>query len=142
MKHNQERPQGAGGTAATAHVPLREAIMQQDCTALRALLRSHPVNQHVTVPVDPAGCSMGQSRLYLNQVLASPARSLSALSTPRAVFCRVATPPSQGPRRKQCDWRRVEPGWKILPVMLSSAPRLHLCAGVTSPFLAHTFFIV
>lgn len=131
-----------GGTAATVNVQLCEAIMQQDCTALRALLRSHPVNQPVTVPVDPTGCSMGHSRLYLNQVLASPARSLSALSTPRAVFCRVATPPSQGPRRKRCNRRRGSPGWKSLPVVLSSAPRLRLCAGVTSPFLAHTFFIV
>ncbi|XP_065776272.1 ankyrin repeat domain-containing protein 61 [Muntiacus reevesi] len=56
-----------GGTAATVHVQLCEAIMQQDCAALRALLRSHPVNQPVTVPVDSTGCGMGHSRLYLNQ---------------------------------------------------------------------------
>lgn len=137
-----------GGTAATVHVQLCEAIMQQDCAALRALLRSHPVNQPVTVPVDSMDCSMGHPRLYLNQVLASPARSLSALSmprpgsAPRVVFCRVATPPSQGPRRKRCDQRRGSPGWKSLPVILSGAPRLHLCAGVPSPFLAHTFLIL
>lgn len=137
-----------GGTAATVHVRLCEAIMQQDCAALRALLRSHPVNQPVTVPVDSTGCSMGHSRLYLNQVPASPARSLSALSMPRAAQCapgRVLPSrdtPFQGPRRKRCDQRRGSPGWKSLPVTLSSAPRLHLCAGVTSPFLAHAFFTV
>lgn len=76
-----------GGTVATLHVQLCEAIMRQDCTALRALLRSHPVNQPMTVPASSTGYSLANSRQFLSQVLASPARSLSALSMPRARQC-------------------------------------------------------
>lgn len=76
-----------GGTAATLHAQLCEAIMRQDCAALRALLRSHPVNQPVTILASSTGCSLADSRLLLSQVLASPARSLSALSMPQARQC-------------------------------------------------------
>ena len=76
-----------GSTAATLHVQLCEAIMRQDCAALRALLRSHPVNQPMTILTSSTGCSLANSRLFLSQVLASPARSLSALSMPQARQC-------------------------------------------------------
>uniref|UniRef100_A0A8C6DXT4 Ankyrin repeat domain 61 n=1 Tax=Moschus moschiferus TaxID=68415 RepID=A0A8C6DXT4_MOSMO len=61
------------GMAATLHVQLCEAIMREDCAMLRALLRSHPVNQPVTILAKSTSCSLANSRLFLNQVLASPA---------------------------------------------------------------------
>lgn len=45
------------------HAKLYDAIMRQDRAVIQALLRSHPVNQPVTVPASPANC-----RLLLNQV--------------------------------------------------------------------------
>ncbi|XP_005902990.1 ankyrin repeat domain-containing protein 61 [Bos mutus] len=56
-----------GSTAATLHVQLCEAIMRQDCAALRALLRSHPVNQPMTILTSSTGCSLANSRLFLSQ---------------------------------------------------------------------------
>lgn len=137
-----------GSTAATLHVQLCEAIMRQDCAALRALLRSHPVNQPMTILTSSTGCSLANSRLFLSQVLASPARSLSALSMPQARQC---APSCVLPSRntlfpgttREAVW--AEAGLtrlESLHVILSNVPRLHLCAGITSPFLTHTFFIV
>lgn len=34
---------------AALHTQVYEAIMKEDCTAIQALLRSHPVNQPITV---------------------------------------------------------------------------------------------
>lgn len=51
------------GPHAALHTKLYDAIMREDCAVIQALLRSHPVNQPVTVPASPTNC-----RLLLNQV--------------------------------------------------------------------------
>ncbi|XP_036680205.1 ankyrin repeat domain-containing protein 61 [Balaenoptera musculus] len=50
------------GVAVSFHTRLYEAILREDCTALRALLRSHPVNEPMTVLASSTGY-----RLLLSQ---------------------------------------------------------------------------
>lgn len=60
-----------GGPSAALPTRLYEAIMREDRAALQALLRSHPVNQPMTLPADSASY-----RLLPNQVASVPAPSL------------------------------------------------------------------
>jgi hypothetical protein len=52
------------GPATTLHAKLYEAIIQEECTAIKALLRSHPVNHPLTTLA-----SSSSSRPLLSQVL-------------------------------------------------------------------------
>ncbi|KAM7142262.1 ankyrin repeat domain-containing protein 61 isoform 2-T4 [Molossus nigricans] len=53
---------GEEGSCGALHAKLYEAIMREDCTAIQALLRSHPVNQPLTVLATSTSC-----RLVLTQ---------------------------------------------------------------------------
>ena len=59
------------GAAVSFHTRLYEAILREDCTALWAQLRSHPVNEPMTVLASSTGY-----RLLLSQVPSSSSRSL------------------------------------------------------------------
>lgn len=54
------------GPAAALHTRLREAILREDCPTIHVLLRSHPVNQPMTILANPTS-----PRLLLNQVPAA-----------------------------------------------------------------------
>ena len=43
------RPLEEGSSGAGLHTQLYEAIMREDCSAIRALLQSHPINQPLTI---------------------------------------------------------------------------------------------
>lgn len=58
------------GPAAALHTRFYEAIMREDCAAIRLLLRSHPVNQPIPIPANSTSY-----RLLLNQVPPFPAQS-------------------------------------------------------------------
>lgn len=58
-----------GGPREVLHARLYEAIMTEDCAAIQALLRSHPVNQPLTVLANSTSCG-----LLLTQVPSSPLR--------------------------------------------------------------------
>ncbi|XP_029804131.1 ankyrin repeat domain-containing protein 61 [Suricata suricatta] len=51
------------GPDSAPHIRLYEAIMREDCVAIRVLLRSHPVNQPITI-----GANSTSYRLLLNQM--------------------------------------------------------------------------
>lgn len=46
------------GPRELLHTRLYEAIMTEDCAAIQALLRSHPVNQPLTVLANPTSCGL------------------------------------------------------------------------------------
>ncbi|XP_032182956.1 ankyrin repeat domain-containing protein 61 [Mustela erminea] len=50
------------GPAAALHTRLHEAILREDCATIHVLLRSHPVNQPMTILANPTS-----HRLLLNQ---------------------------------------------------------------------------
>lgn len=50
-------------SVATLHSRLYEAILKEDCNIIKTLLRTHPVNQPLTILANPTG------RLLLSQVL-------------------------------------------------------------------------
>ncbi|XP_054425485.1 ankyrin repeat domain-containing protein 61 [Pteronotus mesoamericanus] len=50
------------GSPGALHSELYEAIMSEDCPALRALLRSHPVNQPLPVLASPTSCRVLQTQ--------------------------------------------------------------------------------
>lgn len=51
------------GPSVALHMKLYEAIMREDCPTIKALLRSHPVNQPMTILANSTSY-----RLLLNQV--------------------------------------------------------------------------
>lgn len=46
------------GPREVVHARLYEAIMTEDCAAIQALLRSHPVNQPLTVLANSTSCGL------------------------------------------------------------------------------------
>lgn len=107
----------------TLHAKLYEAIMTEDCTAIQALLRSHPVNQPLTVLANSTSCG-----LLLTQVPSFKTRD--ALGPPLST-CELIKPPgcphhAQGGTLYPRHTPRPEQHDTSLPVIILMWERLEL----------------
>ncbi|XP_036913740.1 ankyrin repeat domain-containing protein 61 [Sturnira hondurensis] len=64
---HRARPPDEGAAGAALHTQLYEAIMREDCSAIRALLQSHPVNRPLTIPASSTSSGMRRTQLFQMQ---------------------------------------------------------------------------